>query len=237
MKKILILAASVVGAVGAYAQGTITFADNDNSTGGALQVQIYSPDTINPSVETMGNSAADTPAGATAYTGTPLGGSATGAGPTGYANGNNFTAELYGAAGSGLTFGELSPLNQYSSTFYTAAAASGLFKTVLPSSDPGIPGTGTASTATATLSLAVWYNGNNTITSLQSAEAAGVPYGWSTPFTLGGLGGTGQPPATSPVLTGLTSFSLITPTITPEPGTITLALMGAAGFLMRRRSK
>jgi hypothetical protein len=233
MKKILILAASFVGAVGAFAQGTVIFADNSASTGGALQIDVYAPQLASPGTETTGNSSSDIPSGSTVYTGGLIGGNTTATGSTGYGNGANFSAELYGAAGSTVQpFSALSPVSQYSSTFFTVTAGAGLFKAVSPAGDPGIAG---SSAGSATLALAAWYNGGGTITSLSAAEAAHVPYGWSTPFVLSGLGNTGTPPATPPVLTGLTSFSLVTPV--PEPGTITLGIMGAAAFLMRRRSK
>jgi hypothetical protein len=237
MKRTLILAFSVAGALGAYAQGTVNFTEASDVT-----VLIYAPSSNvgnGPNGEVVGNSAADTPSGSTAYTGGVIGGNATSTGSAGYGNGNNYTAELYGAAGSGLAFSALAPLSQYTSTFATKAGGAGQFLGSNPSPDPGIPGTGTAATATATLSLAAWYNGGGTITSLAAAEAAKVPYGWSTPFSTfsGPLGGTGSPPNTPPDITGLTSFSLVTPTGVPEPGTITLGIMGAAAFLMRRRSK
>jgi len=224
-----------MGALGAYAQGTIAFADNSASTGGALQIQVYAPQTATPGVETTGNSATDIPSGSTVYTGGQIGGNSTATGSAGYGNGANFSAELFGASGSGLAFSALSALPQYSSTFFTVAGGAGLFKAVNPTGDTGIPGTGTASTAVATLALAAWYNNSGAITSLAAAETAKVPYGWSTPFTLGGLGGTGSPPATPPLLTGLTSFSLVTPAAVPEPGIITLGIMGAGALLMRRR--
>jgi hypothetical protein len=235
MKRTLILALSVAGALGAYAQGTVTFSE----VPGTLQVLVYAPQTGSSGVETTGNSAADTPAGSVAYTGAGIGGSATGSGATGYANGANYTAELYGAAGSTATsFSQLSPLTQYSSTFVTkgGSAGAGNFIGSSPANDPGIPGTGTASSASATLSLAAWYSNQGQYATLAAAEAAGVPYGWSPLFTLTGLGGTGSPPATPPNLTGLQSFSLITPTPGPEPGTIALGVMGAAAFLARRRN-
>jgi len=233
MKKILILAASVAGAVGAYAQGTVTFADYSIQTGGALQIQIYSPETgAAGATELQGNSAADIPSGAVVYDGVPLGGSTTGSGPTGYGNGANYTAQLFGAGGANQT--TLSPLTQYTSTFYITAARAGLFELASPSSDTGIPN---SSAGTATLALAAWYNGGGTITSLAAAEAAGVPYGMSASFNLSALGGTGSPPATPPILTGLTSFSLINPSAVPEPATITLGIIGAAAFLMRRRNQ
>jgi len=244
MKKTLLLAASVVvaGATGAYAQGTIDWADNPSSTGHTLAVAIYSPQTSTPLVETTGNSQTDTPAGTTVYTGTALGGGATGSGPTGWGNGNNYTAELYALGSTTLlttpaAFSALSPVSQYESTFYTVPAGAGWFKTVAPSPDPGIAGTGLTSTASATLAVAAWYNGGGTITTLGAAQSAVVPYGWSAPWVESSLGnalGASGTPNTAPVLSGLTSFSLVYSTV-PEPATIVLCLLGAAGFLFRRR--
>jgi len=234
MKSTLILAFSVAGALGAYAQGTVNFSEASDAT-----ILIYAPSTggTGPNGEVVGNSAGDTPSGTTVYSGSLIGGNTTASGSTGYGNGQNFTAELYGAAGSGLAFSALSPLSQYTSTFGVKAAAAGQFLGSSPNPDSGIPGTGTAATAAATLSLVAWYNGGGTITTLGGAETAKVPYGWSVPFsTLGGpLGNTGSPPYTPPDLTGLTSFSLVTPV--PEPGTITLGILGAAAFLARRRKQ
>jgi len=234
MKKTLILAFSVAGALGAYAQGTVNFAEAGDAT-----ILIYSPSAVGngPNGEVVGNSAADTPAGSTIYSGVVLGGNTTATGSTGYGNGNNYTAQLFGAAGTGVAFSALTPLTQYTSTFATKGGGAGQFLGASPSPDPGVPGTGTAATATATLSLAAWYNGGGTITSLAAAETAKVPYGWSTPFSTfsGPLGGTGSPPNTPPDMTGLTSFSLVLPTALPEPGTIALGIMGAAALLARRR--
>jgi len=231
MKKTLILAATLAGAVGAFAQGTVNFADGESD----VSVLIYAPNPASPTVETTGNSVGDTPSGSTVYTGGTIGGNSTSTGPTGYGNGNNFTAQLFGAAGTGLAFSQLSPLTQYTSGFAVKAGGAGQFIGASPANDPGIAGTGTASSSSATLSLAAWYNGGGTITSLAAAEAAKVPYGWSTPFSLSNLGGSGSPPATPPDLVGLTSFSLVSSV--PEPGTITLGLMGAAAFVARRRKQ
>jgi hypothetical protein len=233
MKRTLILALSVAGALGAYAQGTVNFAEAPDAT-----IYIYAPQTGSPGTETTGNSASDTPAGSTVYTGGVIGGNSTSSGATGYGNGNNYTAELYGAAGTGLAFTALSPLTQYESTFSVKGAGAGLFLGASPATDPGIAGTGTASTAVATVALAAWYNGGGTITSLSAAEAAKVPYGFSLPTSTfsGPLGGTGSPPNVPPDLTGLTSFSLVTSPV-PEPATITLGIMGVGAFLARRRKQ
>ncbi len=234
MKRTLILAFSVAGALGAYAQGTVNFAEAGDAT-----ILVYAPQVGTPGTETTGNSAADSPSGSTVYTGGTIGGNTTASGPNGYGNGKNYTAELYGAAGSGLSFTALSPLTQYESTFATKPGGAGQFLGNSPSPDPGIPGTGTAASATATVALAAWYNGGGTITSLSAAQSAKVPFGFSNPTSTfsGPLGNTGSPPNVPPDLTGLTSFSLVSPSPVPEPVTITLGLMGAAAFLARRRKQ
>lgn len=232
MKKTLILAATLAGTVGAFAQGTVNFAEAGDAT-----VLVYAPNPASPSVQTVGNSAADSPSGNTTYAGQALGGNSTATGSTGYGNGNNFTAELFGAAGSGLQFSALSPLTQYQSGFALKAGGAGQFLGSSPSPDPGIPGV-TSQASPATLALAAWYNGGGTITTLAAAEAAKVPWGVSPTFTLTGLGGVGSPPGVPADLVGLQSFSLTTAAGTaPEPGTITLGLMGAAALWARRRKQ
>jgi len=217
--------------MGAYAQGTVNFS---SFVSGTLQVAVYAPQVASPTVETTGNSATDTPPGSTAYTGGTIGGASTGSGSTGYANGANFTAQLY-ALGGGTTlqpFSALQPVSQYVATFFTVPAGAGYFREAALATDNGIPN---SSGGSASIAVAAWYNGVNTINSLGAAQSAKVPYGWSTPFVLSGLGGTGSPPATTPNLIGLTSFSLVTPSSVPEPGVISLCIMGAGALLMRRR--
>jgi len=93
MKKTLILAISLAGAAGAYAQGTVNFS---TFVSGTLQVAIYAPQTgAAGTAEVTGNSSTDIPSGTTVYTGGTIGGASTGSGSTGYANGANFTAQLY----------------------------------------------------------------------------------------------------------------------------------------------
>ena len=240
MKAALILAITVAGTVGTQGQGTINFAETGNVT-----VRIYAPGFNGSGFETIGNSAADIPAGTTVYTTPPLGGASTGSfgsgllafdGGPGYGNGNNFTAELYGVAGTTASISQVlaSPLTQYSSTFSTKLSGAGQFVGSSPNNDPGIPGaTGSLG---ASLSLAVWYNAGGTITSLAAAEAARLPYGWSPLFTINGpLGDQGSPPTPPPDLVGLQSFDLIGPI--PEPGMSALCAMGAVALLAYRRKR
>jgi len=238
MKKTLMIGLASSLALGAFAQGTILFSDQQSDA----TFHIYTPSTVTPGVEQFGSTATDIPAGTYAFTGgsTLLGGASGVAGTTGstinYTFGNNFTVELYGAAGTGDAISSLQPLSQYSSTIFThsVAAKLGTFNSPsIPGTDPGIPGT-TANAAT--VAVACWYNAGGTITSLAAAEAAGVPYGESPAVNLTDLGGFGSPPSTPGDLVGIQSFSLINPAgVVPEPSTIALGVMGIGAFLARRR--
>jgi len=222
MKKTLILGAVLAGAVGAYAQGTVNFADEI----GGFTMHIYGPQASGLVVS--GNAANDVPAGSVVYdAGSAVGGSATG---TGLGNGLNVSVELYALTGAGEPLSSLQPISQYSGHAGTKAAAAGPFiGNAITGTDPGIPNT---TGGVATVALAAWFNGGGTYTSLAAAEAAGQPYGESAPATVTGLGGTGSPPATPPAI-GVQSFSLSS---TPEPSSIALGIMGASAFLLRRRN-
>jgi hypothetical protein len=175
-----------------------------------------------------------------------------------YTYGNNFTAQIYALAnpsGGVLPFTSLLPVSQYVTTLATTASQGpGFIVAASPADDPGIPNTGydfinQVMDNRATVSLVAWYNAGGTINSLAAASAAHVPFGWSTPFNLAGLGepasvetaANGAPtPATLPRnMIGLTSFDLVVPVIgpepTPEPGTIALGVLGACAFLACRR--
>lgn len=67
--------------------------------------------------------------------------------------------------------------------------------------------------------------------------AANSATGISNNIQVNNLGGTpaGGLPITDPNLTGLTGFALAPTVIVPEPSTIALGLLGAAGLLIRRR--
>jgi hypothetical protein len=249
MKNILILSGLVAGAVGAYAQGTVNFTQIASGTAS----HVYSPDTANPATPFQGNISqvnnfshgnGDNPTGTTVYTGALLGSAAA----TGiYAQGNQFDAQLFAAAGNSLApETSLVAVSQYIATSFNGGAATGsttagtFVSPTIVQPDPGIPGTGTGTGETgASIELRAWYNDNGTITSWASAltgngNIANAIYGKSTEFLLTGLGNTGvNPPVTAPNLVGLTSFSLVS--ATPEPSTIALGVMGACAFILRRR--
>jgi len=231
MKKTLLTSLLSLAAAGAFAQGTIVF---NNHVANTIETHVWSPQLATPTVSTAGNAATgDFPAGTTVYTGTLIGGAGTGAtSPTDYANGNLWTAQIYALPGTGDSLSSLLPVSQYVTTFRTTSSGAGIFTPPSLTTDPGIPNT---SGAAATLALAVWYNAGGSIVSLAQAQSMGVPSGESPAFSLTALGepaGTG-PSTPAENLTGLQSFSIVTPT--PEPSTIALGVMGISAFLIRRR--
>jgi len=238
MKKTILATSILAVALGVHAQGTILFQDSKSAS--TLEIKIYAPQTDVPSVETTGNSTSDYPAGSTVYSGGLIGGTSSGVGPYFYTDGSDYTAELYAAPGDNST-ATLTPVTQYTSTFYTApSTAAGYFKAVTPVNDPGIPNTPSATQGSATAQLAVWYNGGGTYSTYALAVAAGVPAGESPAFNIDGLGGYNDngtiTPDTSPLMTNMKSFSLAIIPV-PEPSTIALGVIGATSFLFRRRNK
>jgi hypothetical protein len=225
MQKSLTIISLLAGAVGVYAQGQIHFDDYVTTTGDAFEIQVWQVQPGNSQV--FGNSAADSPAGTQTYSGVAVGGTATGSGPTGYGNGNNYSIELYAANGADAPAGTLTAVPSALATFNTTGfpgtwdAAGGVVVTV-----PQVPVGGTGS-----FQLQAWYNGGGTLTYAQAA-AGGDPYGSSLQENIT-LGGATAPPVS---LNPITSFSLTTTTV-PEPSTIALGVIGASAFLMRLRRK
>jgi hypothetical protein len=256
MKKTLVITALAAGVASGYSQGTVNFFDRQAD----VTIHIYAPQVASPGVETTGNAnsavgvtadiydnngvdanignAGLNTGGTTVYTGGAIGNTAaanpTAAGLYNYNNGSDYTVELYAAPGINANVTALVPVSQYVSTIYTSATLGGAFKSVTVNSDPGMPFSG----ANATIALVAWYNGGVSPTGLSqaalTAQYAGSPVkGMSLLDNLASLGGTGTPPAATPDLQGLQSFSLAT--ATPEPSTIALGVIGASAFLFRRR--
>jgi hypothetical protein len=255
MKKIAIIGMLSLCAAGAYAQGTLVFSDYFVS---GFNSQIFSPNTANPTVETQGNTASQTPVGVATYANSvPIGGSSGPSAPINYAYGNQFTVQIYWALNFNQPLSSLQPAPAYISTMSTSSAGggnptAGYIQPNTQSPDPGLVGvTQTVNDinnlgnldSKATVALACWYNAGNTITSLAAASAAGVPYGESAKINLNNLGeaasimtlnnGGVATPAQNPPVPAFTSFSLIAPV--PEPATIALGVMGACAFLARRK--
>jgi hypothetical protein len=229
MKKSLTgMVALLAGAFVAHSQGTVSFGNYLNSSYSYVSLK-------------SGSKTTDI-GGAT--------GASTGSAAGDVGLGNQWTVQLYGAAGSGDASSALLPLLQQDGiTPVTAAMAQGTASTL--ANPDGVAGTwasteigvvpGAAGGAAATLQVYAWYNDGGTITSYSAAKAANVPIGFSSTANLASLGGTpagggaSSPPAFLPTGTaGLGSFSV---TGVPEPSTIALGVMGASAFLLRLRKK
>jgi len=250
----------MAGAVGAYAQGSVVWSDYvGGSTGSsAFTILVWGPNPASPSVQQIGDSSTDAPAGSTVYGGSPLGGSTTGSGVTAYGNGNAWTIALYSSISSSTAVALTTADEVASSTFENSGGTgkgnileapggttmggpgyAGAWSLNFGSSAATIlPGTSGAGGSGAQVQLAAWYSGGG-VTSYATAVADGLPAGASEVGTLSALGGSfmGGPNATAPDLggIGITSFSLTTSV--PEPSTIALGVIGASAFLMRLRRK
>jgi len=243
MKKILLTSLLSAGAMGAYAQGVLSFTDYDFGT---ITTHIWSPSstTGQASVPLSGNTSADTPSGTTTYTGSVLiGGAATGSGSTAYANGNNFTVQLeaLGGATTAVPLTSLLPVAQYTTHMNTVNNAgtgqfAGNWTPPTQNNDPGI--TGASGTApTADIAVACWYSGGgDTTLAAAKADPNGVwgespevvNFALTAPSSV-----TGKPEG---FLNDQSTASFrLTSTSVPEPGSIALGVMAAGAFIARRR--
>jgi len=220
MKKTLIIAGSMVFAIGAFSQGTVNF---NNFISGSIKAPVYDVDTGNPTIEVHGQTAAGLPAGGTVYTGAAIAGT-------------GFTAQLWGHVGTGVSEAQLVLLG---STSFRTGTGAGLINALgLPGGNallavPGAPIDGNS--YKGTFQLRAWNNQGGTVTDWAGVLAnQSIPHGDSGVFSPGGdLGGTGTPPATAPNLTGITSFNLH---VVPEPSMIALGALGLGALLLRRRN-
>jgi hypothetical protein len=223
-KSITGVVALLAGAFAAHSQGTVSFADY-------LVLPTYITVTLN---------------------GNPVGGSSTvttGNPVTDIANGGDWSVQLYANTGSGDALSTLTPAIVDGSgspgTPVTATLAGGgtgtALGTWLSSTIADVPGQATVGGSPATVAVAAWYNDGGTITSEAAAVAAHLPGGFSATGAIASTGGPqpSGPPATAPSLPALGGTIALTGsgTVTPEPSTIALGVMGASAFLMRLRKK
>lgn len=83
-----------------------------------------------------------------------------------------------------------------------------------------------------------WYTDGGLYTTLNAAQAAGMPVGWSQAFLYTPVSSTGAPPPTPGNLTAaLVGNFLVGGTAVPEPTTIALAGLGGLSLLLFRRRK
>jgi hypothetical protein len=247
MKKTLVVAALLAGAVSGYSQGQVYMGDYGNTD---FQITVWSPQVATPGLEVQGNSSAalatsaattaDIPAGVTAYTGTPLGANAADTGTTShdYGNGSIWSIQLYAAPGTQSSFSSLAAIPGTIANFFADANQLGTPGAWQSTANGTI--NGAAFGSAATMAIAAWYNGNGQYTSYESALAAGQPTGVSTLGVENVNGGQNTPPdlpglgQVNTLSGGITSFSLVG---VPEPSTIALGVIGMSAFLMRLRRK
>jgi hypothetical protein len=161
-------------------------------------------------------------------------------------NGNDWSIELYGAAGAGDPQSSLSPLGSIATFATGVAAGDGTPGTWQSSAVIDIPGTSLAGQL-ATVQLYAWYNDGGAITSYAQALGVGVPAGSSLAanVAVGGpnLSGPPSPPnalpyyalAFNPPPDDLAAFNFSLENTVPEPSTIALGVLGVSTFLMRLR--
>jgi len=224
MKKVLIAGMTLAGAIGVFAQGSLVFNSdaiaNPLVAGVNVSFHVYSPDVNTPNVEFTGNigtvysgttRSGDFPTGTQTYTGTLIGGSTVGTGPTGWANGNNYSGDLIAAAGDNQPLSSLVYVAGSTETFKTSVNGTGFINE--PSGALPIPGTTfsgsgvTGVPTSASVVVQAWYNGGGAYPTYASAFAAGVPTGQGAEFNVDGLGGG---TITPPNLYNAQSFSLTT---------------------------
>jgi PEP-CTERM motif len=132
--------------------------------------------------------------------------------------GAGFLAQLY----AGPDASSLAPVGTPTGFL---AAAPGYFQGGVVTIATVAPGT------VGTFRVHAWDSVGGTVNSFAAAQAAGAKYGSGNIFTVA-TGGAGTPPGAPSTLVGQTSFNLV-----PEPSTIALGVLGAAGLLMIRRRK
>jgi len=228
MKKIILTAVLSAASLGAFAQGTI---DVGNFLKGTFVQPIYSPNPSSNTVEQIGSPATSsyagggTPVGATVYGGTAL--------QAGYD-----MVFLYSTTGgtdpTTMSVGTIVP-------FQTAASAnarpSGTMAELVGFSVPNAAGNTTINWAFGAFSTE-----GGSVTTWAEALAAynakdpNAQIGWGSTISATLLAGNGNL-AEPNTFAGWTSFSLMEAAVTPEPSTIVLAGLGAAGLLFFRRRK
>jgi hypothetical protein len=221
MKKALIISATLVWAVSAFAQGQVQFNNRVTSgTVGLVLAPIFGPEVGDPFLAKSGNTATGNPVGMQTYTGPPLAGT-------------GFTAQLW-AGPVGALEANLKLCTNGTASFRTATTGTlgGTINNAPTANVPDVPG---GSGSRAVFQVRVWDNRGGAITSWEQVLAddtilRGTSQLFTPPFDLGVAGG--APP---PALQGLQSFNLFQ---VPEPSVVALGVLGVGALvLLRRRSK
>jgi hypothetical protein len=227
MKKTMIVAALLAGALSVYSQGQLEFSDYATTSG--FGIVIFGPQSFpNSPVQVSFNGYSNleeqgNPTLAAYPQEGPLA-----PGTTVYASANPLAGSGYDvqaliAAGANQPLSALSLTGPVETGFYSGGNA-GLFLASIGETT-GVPA------GPATVAIAAWVNNgvNGAATTLGQAQADGYAWGISS---LGNVNLTAAPNMPAEFPAAVTSFSL---TFIPEPGTIALGVIGASAFLMRLR--
>jgi len=228
MKKLALITLALTCAAGAFAQGTVSFA---NRISGTLITHIYAPLAGAPGQHQIGNGTLDTPTTntvgvTTSWAGYTLIGAGGIAGP--YGASTTFS-QLLSANGSGQAESALQGAIPVT-TFRTGGAAGNIV------SATATLGNVPQDSAVATFEMVAWDNSSGLYSTWSQASVAWlgglIAAGESGRFDVTQVGGTQNG---NPNLTGLQSFNLYF--AVPEPTSFALVGLGAAALMIFRRRK
>jgi len=209
MKKITVITASLLFAVGAFAQGTVVF---NNIVSGQVRAPVFGPEVGDPFRALQGNRAADQP---------PVGGTQVYTGPL--LAGTGFSAQIWGGP---LGSPEDSLQAALPIKNFRTGAAAGFVVSTGDATLANVP-----INQRATLQLRAWDNMGGTILTWQQVLLNdAIPRGVSGLFAPSDVVGGGLNPP--PNLVGLQSFNIHA---VPEPSVIALGLLGVGALVMLRR--
>ena len=222
MRNAFLILVGLLAAVGAFAQGEISF---NNRQYTYVVAPVYGPETGDPSRVIQGNTASGYPPGTTEYHQEfALGGT------TGRGAGANFICQLF-AGPLGTPDDELQPLYP-TTTFRTTATTETLFGFVQqPSSALRVPNVPVGESAR--IQMRVWEHRDGLFTTWANALAyvqsgGALMIGQSRSFDSLPLS---SPLSVTTPLAGLESFNLIV----PEPSVLALTVLAGAALFIRRR--
>jgi hypothetical protein len=220
MKKLILTAVTLASATTVFAQGTVTFSTRDAN--GSSHIWIGGPTQI------IGRGITDNPTGAMDYAalGAHLIGTVS-AGGGGLFEAQHWFSQLLGAPGAGQPESGLIPSSSPPTTFRTGSASgqvaltTATFNNIQPDAPNG------------TFQMVVWDNSSGlypTWGSASTAWQAGLIFaGRGNVFSLTSIGGNlTVPPSIEP-------FAMSFNIVVPEPSTVALLGLGAAGILIFRR--